>query len=68
MFRYLQGNILWIRPLACANELLLPHNLQWIPELKHYAPGVPIVLVGTKLGQDHTCLFCFNFAFQSYFC
>ncbi|PHT83091.1 Rac-like GTP-binding protein RHO1, partial [Capsicum annuum] len=23
--------------------------LLWIPELKHYAPGVPIVLVGTKL-------------------
>ncbi|MBA0788841.1 hypothetical protein Gotri_024864, partial [Gossypium trilobum] len=23
---------------------------KWIPELKHYAPGVPIVLVGTKLG------------------
>ncbi|KAI7725854.1 hypothetical protein M8C21_022277, partial [Ambrosia artemisiifolia] len=21
----------------------------WIPELKHYAPGVPIVLVGTKM-------------------
>jgi hypothetical protein len=24
---------------------------QWIPELKHYAPGVPIILVGTKLGM-----------------
>ncbi|CAH8345143.1 unnamed protein product [Eruca vesicaria subsp. sativa] len=24
---------------------------KWIPELKHYAPGVPIVLVGTKLGN-----------------
>ncbi|KAK8716820.1 hypothetical protein V6N13_044117 [Hibiscus sabdariffa] len=22
---------------------------KWIPELKHYAPGVPVVLVGTKL-------------------
>jgi Ras-related C3 botulinum toxin substrate 1 len=26
-------------------------DVQWIPELRHYAPGVPIVLVGTKLGQ-----------------
>ncbi|CAH8392443.1 unnamed protein product [Eruca vesicaria subsp. sativa] len=22
---------------------------EWVPELKHYAPGVPIFLVGTKL-------------------
>lgn len=25
---------------------------QWIPELRHYAPSVPIVLVGTKLGME----------------
>ena len=26
--------------------------LQWIPELRHYAPSVPIILVGTKLGVN----------------
>ncbi len=30
--------------------------VQWIPELRHYAPSVPIILVGTKLG-----LICFHF-------
>ncbi|RID60499.1 hypothetical protein BRARA_F03651 [Brassica rapa] len=24
---------------------------KWLPELKHYAPTIPIVLVGTKLGN-----------------
>ncbi|XP_062220253.1 rac-like GTP-binding protein 3 isoform X1 [Phragmites australis] len=31
------------------NVCFLHFPLQWIPELQHYAPGVPIVLVGTKL-------------------
>jgi hypothetical protein len=32
--------------------------VQWIPELRHYAPSVPIILVGTKLG-----LICFHLFF-----
>jgi len=33
-----------------------PIYFQWIPELKHYAPGVPIILVGTKLGKNNAVL------------
>jgi len=33
-----------------------PFYFQWIPELKHYAPGVPIILVGTKLGKNDAVL------------
>lgn len=33
------------------NVYHLLFTLQWIPELQHYAPGVPVVLVGTKLGE-----------------
>jgi hypothetical protein len=33
------------------NVYPLLFTLQWIPELQHYAPGVPVVLAGTKLGE-----------------
>jgi len=36
--------------LHCAN-LDIQFLGQWIPELQHHAPGVPLVLVGTKLGK-----------------
>ncbi|KAE8701895.1 Rac-like GTP-binding protein ARAC3 [Hibiscus syriacus] len=45
-----------LRPLSYrgADVFILAFSLisKWIPELKHYAPGVPIVLVGTKLDVD----------------
>jgi len=34
--------------VCCTNALVF---IQWLPELQHYAPGVPIVLAGTKLGE-----------------
>ena len=37
--------------------------IQWLPELQHYAPGVPIVLAGTKLGE-----LCDNDMFPFYIC
>lgn len=37
--------------------------IQWLPELQHYAPGVPIVLAGTKLGE-----LCDNDIFPNFIC
>jgi hypothetical protein len=50
--KLINAHSLEISFLTCVHFLLV----QWIPELRHYAPSVPIILVGTKLG-----LICFHF-------
>jgi GTPase SAR1 family protein len=35
-----------------SGKIFFLHAEQWIPELRHHAPNVPIVLVGTKLGKQ----------------
>jgi len=32
--------------------LICIYTFQWVPELQHFAPGIPVVLVGTKLGNS----------------
>lgn len=40
--------ILWLFPILIF--------MQWMPELRRFAPNVPIVLVGTKLGMQLSSL------------
>ncbi|MED6108464.1 GTP-binding protein Rho1 [Stylosanthes scabra] len=53
-----------LRPLSYrgADVFILAFSLisKWIPELKHYAPGVPIILVGTKLDLRDDKQFCID--------
>jgi uncharacterized membrane protein len=42
--------------------------IQWIPELQHYAPGVPVVLVGTKLGKSASIHHHFFIQFNAGYC
>ncbi|CAL0314485.1 unnamed protein product [Lupinus luteus] len=51
--------------LLALDKLFALHNAmllesRWIPELKHYAPGVPIILVGTKLDLRDDKQFCID--------
>lgn len=62
-----------LRPLSypCTDVFLICYSVKskesfdnvkvkWIPELRHHSPGVPVVLVGTKIdlrGQIYIALF-----------
>ncbi|PNX86244.1 Rop7, partial [Trifolium pratense] len=39
---------------------------KWISELRHYAPNVPIVLVGTKLGKSNIVPISISYEAQRY--
>ena len=43
--------MLWFSKFQFAVVMSFFSPFQWLPELRHYAPGVPIVLAGTKLGE-----------------
>ncbi|KAA3471254.1 rac-like GTP-binding protein 5 [Gossypium australe] len=47
--------------MFCAFFIMVLVLVKWLPELKHYAPAVPIVLVGTKLGDENALFFFFFF-------
>lgn len=40
-----------LRLIAITNGLSSISSEQWMPELRRYAPGIPVLLVGTKLGM-----------------
>jgi hypothetical protein len=50
--------VIW-RHNLCIYWTWIPFIFQRIPEVKHYASGVHIILVGTKLGKNATCLHLF---------
>jgi len=44
--------ILWLLLLEHYELIILFLTKQWVPELRRFAPNVPVVLVGTKLGKE----------------
>ena len=50
LFRSFSVLIIW---LECSELMTILFLIkQWMPELRRFAPNVPIVLVGTKLGEQ----------------
>jgi hypothetical protein len=43
---------MWLLLLEHHELIILFLTKQWVPELRRFAPNVPVVLVGTKLGEE----------------
>jgi len=53
MFAVCNYQIMWLLLLEHYELIILFLTKQWVPELRRFAPNVPVVLVGTKLGEEN---------------
>ncbi|XP_022862466.1 rac-like GTP-binding protein RHO1 [Olea europaea var. sylvestris] len=55
---YHGADVLFLHFLLLARPATRTSPNSWIPELRHYAPGVPVILVGRKLGYYQNFVLC----------